>query len=69
MTLSARDFWTLGDYSRIAALIAAMGPAAQEAIPALREAEGDVNETVRAAATDALSKVGGKVFGFGDVRH
>jgi SAM-dependent methyltransferase len=27
MTLSARDFWTLGDYSRIAALIAAMGPA------------------------------------------
>ena len=56
---TAADFWTLGDYSRIAELIAAMGPALVQAAgvgPGHRVLDvgaGTGNATLPAAATGA----------------
>ena len=59
MTMSAHTFWTLGDYARIAELIAAMGPALVHAArvgPGQRVLDvgaGTGNATLPAAATGA----------------
>jgi SAM-dependent methyltransferase len=59
MTMSARTFWTLGDYARIAELIAPMGPALVRAAgvgPGQRVLDvgaGTGNATLPAAATGA----------------
>ncbi len=59
MTISARTFWTLGDYARIAELIAALGPALVRVAgvgPGQRVLDvgaGTGNATLPAAATGA----------------